>query len=50
MCMPVFKAGKKWSLEEGDIEEALKCWNLERILEAETFGQHMPADLTMQEF
>ena len=44
------KGAKSWALKKENIEEALKCWNLERILEAETFGQHVPADLTMQEF
>ena len=29
--------------------EALKCWNLERIIEAETFGQSLPEQLTMDD-
>ena len=31
------------------MEEALKCWNLERIIEAEAFGQPMPEHLTMND-
>ena len=31
------------------MEEALKCWNLERILEAESLGKTPPADLTMDD-
>jgi hypothetical protein len=30
-------------------DESLKCWNLERILEAELFGDPKPNDLTMNE-
>ena len=30
-------------------DESLKCWNLERILEAELFGDPKPKDLTMNE-
>ena len=30
-------------------DECLKCWNLERILEAELFGDPKPKDLTMNE-
>ena len=35
----------KWKKE--NTEAALKCWNLERILEAETLGQSTPANLIM---
>ena len=31
-------------------EESLKCWNLERIIEAELIGAPVPIDLTMEEF
>ena len=31
-------------------EEALKCWNLERIIEAELIAAPEPIDLTMDEF
>ena len=44
------RRAKSGAWKKENMEEALKCWNLERILEAETFGQHVPADLTMQEF
>ena len=30
--------------------EALKCWNLERNIDAETYGQSMPEPLTLEEF
>jgi hypothetical protein len=30
-------------------DESLKCWNLERILEAELFGDPKPKDLTMND-
>ena len=28
-------------------EDALKCWNLERILDAESYGITLPAELTL---
>ena len=31
-------------------EESLKCWNLERIIEAELVGAPVPDNLTMEEF
>jgi hypothetical protein len=30
--------------------DALKCWNLERIIEAKIFGRSVPDELTMDEF
>jgi hypothetical protein len=30
-------------------DESLKCWNLEKILEAEQFGDLKPDDLTMND-
>ena len=30
--------------------DALKCWNLERIIEAKIFGRSVPDELTMGEF
>ena len=30
-------------------EDALKCWNLECILEAESYGITMPAELTLDD-
>jgi hypothetical protein len=41
------KAGA-WKIEQD--EESLKCWNLERIIEAELVGAPVPVDLTMEEF
>ena len=40
------KAGT-WSKER--TEEALKCWNLERVIEAELMGKLEPEELTMEE-
>jgi hypothetical protein len=40
------KAGM-WKKE--NTEEALKCWNLERVLEAKSLGQSLPAELTMDD-
>ena len=36
--------------KESEDEEALKCWNLERIIQAELMGAPEPIDLTMDEF
>ncbi len=36
-----------WSKERTD--EALKCWNLERIIEAELMGKLEQEELTMEE-
>ena len=36
-----------WKKENTD--EALKCWNLEHILEAKALGQPTPAELTMDD-
>ena len=41
------KAGA-WKIEQD--EESLKCWNLERIIEAELVGAPVPVGLTMEEF
>ena len=30
-------------------EEALKCWNLERIIDAKLFGKDEPPELSMEE-
>ena len=38
----------RWKASED--EEALKCWNLERIIEAEMMAAPEPIDLTMDEF
>lgn len=35
--------------KDGDDKDALKCWNLERLLEAATFGQPKPSELTMSD-
>jgi len=36
-------------MEDRNTEDALKCWNLERILEAESLGITMPAELTLDD-
>ncbi len=36
-----------WSKER--MEEALKCWNLERVIEAELMGKLEQEELTMEE-
>ena len=33
-----------------DTEDALKCWNLERVIDAGLLGQPAPNELTMEEF
>ncbi len=40
---------KNGAWKEGDDQDALKCWNLEQLLEAATFGQPKPTELTMSE-
>jgi hypothetical protein len=35
----------KW--KKADDDDALKCWNCERILDAEQLGLPKPAELTM---
>ncbi len=37
----------EWKTE--NTEDALKCWNLERILKAESYGITMPAELTLDD-
>ena len=40
---------QEWCLEQANDDDSLKCWNLERILEAEQFGDLKPDDLTMND-
>jgi hypothetical protein len=35
--------------KENDVD-ALKCWNLERILDAELLNEPVPSELTMEDF
>ncbi len=35
---------KNGAWKEGDDQDALKCWNLERLLEAATFRQPKPTE------
>jgi hypothetical protein len=41
---------KNGSWKEDIDVEALKCWNLERILDAELHNKPVPADLSMEDF
>ena len=36
-------------LDVSNTEEALKCWNLERIIDAESMGVAAPAALTLND-
>jgi hypothetical protein len=37
-------------MENNDDEDALKCLNLERNIDAELYGQPVPTELNMSEF
>ena len=37
------------SWKKGNTEEALKCWNLERIINAEQQGKDAPSELNMED-
>jgi hypothetical protein len=37
--------GKRGSWKKESIEEVLKCWNLERIIDAEQQGKDVPSEL-----
>jgi hypothetical protein len=41
------KAGK-WS--KGSAEDALKCFNFERILDAEVFGLEVPGEIALDDY
>ena len=40
---------KKGSWKKENTEEALKCWNLERIIDAEQQGKDAPSELTLED-
>jgi hypothetical protein len=40
---------QEFCLEEASDDESLKCWNLERIIEAEQFGDPTPKNLSMDD-
>ncbi len=40
---------KKGSWKKKNTEEALKCWNLERIIDAEQQGKDAPSELTLED-
>ncbi len=41
--------GKRGSWKKENIEEALKCWNLKRIIDAEQQGKDAPSELNMED-
>jgi hypothetical protein len=41
--------GKRGSWNKGNTEEALKCWNLEFIIDAEQQGKDAPSELNMED-
>ncbi len=41
---------KKRSWKKENTEEALKCWNLERIIDAGQQGKDAPSELKMEDF
>ena len=41
--------GKRGSWKKENTEEALKCWNLERIIDAEQQGKDAPSELNMED-
>ena len=43
------KRCKKGDLKKENMEEALKCWNLERNIDADLMGDSQPSELTMDE-
>ncbi len=40
---------KKGSWKKENTEEALKCWNLERIIDAEQQGKDAPSELKLED-
>ena len=43
------KRCKKGARKKENTVEALKCWNLERIIDAELMGDSHPSEITMEE-
>ena len=43
------KQGKRGSWKKESTEESLKCWNLERIIDAEQQGKDVPSELRMED-
>ena len=43
------RRGKKGAWKKENIEEALKCWNLESIIDADLVGEDKPSQLTMND-
>jgi len=41
--------GKRGSWKKESTEEALQCWNLERIIDAEQQGKDAPSELKMED-
>ena len=49
MAEEYLKRCKKGAWKKENMEEALKCWNLERIIDADLMGNSQPSKLTMGE-
>jgi hypothetical protein len=49
MAQQYIERGKRGSWKKADIEEALKCWNVERIIDAEQQGKDAPSELNMED-
>jgi hypothetical protein len=45
----ILTAMQEFCLEEASDDESLKCWNLERIIETEQFGDPTPKNLSMDD-
>jgi hypothetical protein len=41
--------GKRGSCKKENTEEALKCWNVERIIDVEQQGKDAPSELNMED-
>jgi len=47
MAQQYIERGKRESWKKESTEEALKCWNLERIINAEQQGNDAPSELKL---
>ncbi len=49
MAQQYIERGKRGSWKKENTEEALKCWNLERIFYAEQQGKDAPSELNIED-
>ena len=49
MAKEYLRRCKKGAWKKENTEEALKCWNLERIIDADLMGDGKPSQLTMND-